>query len=307
MTDFYLTLPSNTNIVDNKTCKFSVRLPRTIYLRGKWEVALVEIQYPYSWNNLFGLRNGELADNWIDITFDNDFIFTLFVPPGFYGTVGELLGAVEYAKEKASESLDASLKEKYEYLLLNPTDDEIDPAVLVVSPHENKTEIVFGPRKFEIQAEHIKDIRNGFFFEFDDTLKRVKCKRLPQKIKHIELSQRLQYMFGFEKPDIFNDKETARFCPDLRGGFYSLHVYCDVVEPQIIGDTLAPLLRCVHVKGIHGDIVEKVFDSPHYVPVLPNDIDRIDIEIKDDTNQFVPFDFGKVVAKLHFRKKRLLI
>jgi len=71
---------------------------------------------------------------------------------------------------------------------------------------------------------------------------------------------------------------------------------------------LVPLLCNVHVHGNHGDIIEKMFDTPHYVPVLANEVDRVQIEIKDDRNQLVPFDFGKVVVKLHFRKtKRLLI
>ena len=111
-------------------------------------------------------------------------------------------------------------------------------------------------------------------------------------------------MLGFENANLYNNKEIAKYIPDLRGGFYSLHVYCSVVEPQIIGQVLAPLLRCVHVDGNHGDIVEKLFNSPHYVPVLPTEIDYLQIDIKDDRNQFVPFDFGKTVVKLHFRKKR---
>ncbi len=54
MSDFYLTLPSNTNEPGNGTNEFCVRLPHSIELNGYWEVALVEIFYPNSWANLQG-------------------------------------------------------------------------------------------------------------------------------------------------------------------------------------------------------------------------------------------------------------
>ena len=280
MTDFYLTLPSNSN-VSNSTCKFSTRLPRKIELKGSWEVALVEIQYPYSWNNIFGQQGNEAGDNWLDVVFHNNFIATIFVPPGYYGTIHELLDAIEYGKARASESLLNRLKQEE-------------------APPKEKND-------YEPLPKHIKAVKRGFHLTYDETLKRVRLKRFPKRVKHIELSRRLQYMLGFEDSGLFKDKDVARYTPDLRGGFYSLHVYCDLVEPQIVGDSLVPLLRCVHVEGNHGDIVEKMFESPHYIPVLPSEISQVSVEIKDDRNQFVPFDFGKVVVKLHFKKKRLTL
>jgi len=52
MTDFYLTLPSNVNGAVNTTAHYRTELPQTIDLYGEWRVALTEIQYPYSWNNV---------------------------------------------------------------------------------------------------------------------------------------------------------------------------------------------------------------------------------------------------------------
>ena len=53
MQDFYVTLPSNTPDKRNSTSNFRVRLPEEIQLPpGAWEVALVEIQFPCSWNNV---------------------------------------------------------------------------------------------------------------------------------------------------------------------------------------------------------------------------------------------------------------
>ncbi len=274
MNDFYLTLPSNTTS-QNTTANFSVHLPQKLNLQGKWEVALVEIQYPYSWENISGKQNKPTIDNWIDVTFENNFLATVYVPPGYYGSIFELVAAIEYGKEQASESLENSLQEF--------------------------------PGEFGLISKHIEDIKSGFIFIFDQTLKRVSCKFWGEKVKHVELSSKLQYMLGFEHAEIYKERNRAKYIPDIRIGFYSLYLYCSLVEPQIVGNVTAPLLRSVHVKGNHGDIIEKLYNTPHYVPVVAKEIDRVEIDIKDDNNQSVPFQFGKTVVKLHFRRKRALL
>lgn len=64
------------------------------------------------------------------------------------------------------------------------------------------------------------------------------------------------------------------------------------------------MLRIVAVDGEqkHGQIVEKIFDSPMYVKVVPREINEIEIEIKTLTGQYVPFQFGNVITTLVFRK-----
>ena len=46
------------------------------------------------------------------------------------------------------------------------------------------------------------------------------------------------------------------------------------------------------------------FESLHYIPVTRRDFDTIEIDIRDDTGRKLPFQFGHVVVKLHFRLKR---
>ena len=48
---FYVTLPSNASLdvhPDNTLSNYTVQLPRTLYLKPGFEVALAEIQYPLS-------------------------------------------------------------------------------------------------------------------------------------------------------------------------------------------------------------------------------------------------------------------
>jgi hypothetical protein len=85
--------------------------------------------------------------------------------------------------------------------------------------------------------------------------------------------------------------------------YQTLFVYCNIVEDQIIGNSMAPLLRIVETQGKHGDLICKTYDSPHYIPVLLKDIQSIEINIKNDMNEYYKFEFGKVIVKLHLKKR----
>lgn len=90
-------------------------------------------------------------------------------------------------------------------------------------------------------------------------------------------------------------------------GMYAFYVYSDITEPRVVGDRLVPLLRTVPITGKHGESVVKYFQNIDYVPVMKKSFDTIEIDIRDDTGKPVPFEYGKLVVTLHFRKKRLLL
>ena len=89
---------------------------------------------------------------------------------------------------------------------------------------------------------------------------------------------------------------------DLRRGFESLYVYSSIVEPRIVGDKIAPLLRIVPITGRHGEMVTTRFDHVQYIPLLSREFGRVETEIRDDTGRPVPFERGKVTVTLHFRR-----
>ena len=89
---------------------------------------------------------------------------------------------------------------------------------------------------------------------------------------------------------------------DLRRGFESLYVYSSIVEPRIVGDKIAPLLRIVPITGRHGEMVTARFDHVQYIPVLSREFGSIETEIRDDTGRPVPFEREKVTVTLHFRR-----
>lgn len=93
----------------------------------------------------------------------------------------------------------------------------------------------------------------------------------------------------------------------LNQGIYGLFVYSDIVEPQTVGDRLVPLLRTVPITGRHGENVATYFQNVHYVNLLRKEFDMVEIDIRDDTGQPIPFEQGKLMLTLHFRKKQLLL
>ena len=88
-------------------------------------------------------------------------------------------------------------------------------------------------------------------------------------------------------------------------GFNILYIYTDCVEQLIVGDVQAQLLQNVCVNNFDSLPIQTTsFESPHYIPLARRDFDTIEIKIRDETGRKVPFQFGQVVVKLHFRLRR---
>jgi len=80
-------------------------------------------------------------------------------------------------------------------------------------------------------------------------------------------------------------------------------VYTDIIEPRVVGDTLAPLLRLVP-RGTYGEDSVETFKNIEYIPLRTKYFSTIEIDIRDDTGRPIPFERGKVVVTLHFRQRR---
>ena len=128
---FYLHLPSNSSLdkfSNNTLTEYRVCLPQTISLTGDWKVALTEIHYPHSWNNVqenfenrFYLRNQEFFEVWE----------ALIIPPGHYSSVVDII-------TKINEVVSANDRFKDEMQL------SLDTLNRKVTVHlQNKTEIYF--------------------------------------------------------------------------------------------------------------------------------------------------------------------
>jgi len=225
----------------NTLAEYQVYLPQPIQLTGDWEVALTEIQYPHSWNNV----HSKNSNNHFYIYDQKDVPTVYIVQSGYYSTVEELLRALK-----------KGMTDKVVRDSVNFTYNKVSRRVTI-------------------------DIKNGYKIYFTKALASI---------------------LGF-KPDTFISKQTrAENTADLERTMHFLYVYSDVVQSQIVGNSQVPLIRIVPAEGKEGDHITTRFTSPQYLPVSKKQFETIEIDIKRDTGEKVPFEFGRVLVTLHFRR-----
>ena len=138
--------------------------------------------------------------------------------------------------------------------------------------------------------------------EFDDISHKVTFTIVDEAI--LKLSNSLAKILGFEQEEFDAGVYIAPWVCDVTQGFHSLYIYSNIVEPSMVGDALVPLLRIVPIEGSSGKMVSHTYQNIQYLPLQQRQFDTIEIDIRDDTGLPVPFERGKVVVALHFRKRQ---
>ena len=269
---FYLTLPSNSSMnyyPNNTLAHYTTALAQEVDLSGRWEVGLSEIQYPYSWHNM------DESAGWI-IVHKHHKEKRLDLPPGQYDTPEQLIAGLNQLFTPAPPPYTARNLSQEPPVTLEVTLGQ--PITYNLGDQEPKVVFVYHAvsQKATIQVH-------------DD------CQ--------IELSPTLQRMLGM--PDVYLSQGSHQgvHVVDVNQGFYSLYVYCNLIEPWLVGDSRAPLLRIVPIEGHGGQMVTKTYQHIHYLPLLQKHFRTIEIDIRKDTGEPVPFELGKLVVTLHFRKQ----
>ena len=106
--------------------------------------------------------------------------------------------------------------------------------------------------------------------------------------------------FGGTEPIIKKTTESP-YAADLTV-VSTIYVHCDIVEPQIVGDTSAQLLKSIPAQGKFGDVIAKTLTNIQYVPIRTKSFEVMEVLLRSDTGNPVPFERGKVVITLHFRQ-----
>jgi len=274
---FYVTLPSNTGS-DNKTGHFTVTLPQTISLSGEWEVAMTEIIYPYTWINFPRKHESEGVYSTTFYVGVHHAVVKVEIPPAHYETVEYLITA-------------------------------INEALGDIQVKVNENDINSGEEEQGNGTIATTKLSKVIMFRYNTNSKKVKMVIMNRKVHFVNLSKHMAYVLGFSNNwnTIFSGTSCeAKYMPDMSAGINTLYVYLNIIQPQLVGDSFSPLLRIIHVDGRHGMTVEKVFFNRQYIPVMQKDFGQLEMHIKTDGNQDVQFDSGKVIATLHFQRRRLL-
>jgi hypothetical protein len=153
-------------------------------------------------------------------------------------------------------------------------------------------------------CKHIKQAERALYFNYDRLTGYIRL-----VINHPNLSITLKgdlaHCLGFEDGKIYRDSQKAHRIADIAVGFHSLYVYTDIIEPQLVGDSIVPLLRVVDFSKKGPGNTSVIYKSPYYIPLIRHIFDNIEINIRQDDGRAVPFRRGKSVVVLHFRKNEV--
>ena len=114
-------------------------------------------------------------------------------------------------------------------------------------------------------------------------------------------------VLGFMK---FDDSTEVKEITKTETGSYeanlyretNIHVYCDIVQPQIVGDKTVPLLAVVPCqKTTETYETTYVVENIRYIPIQTKSFQKIKVLLRSSTNEFIPFEYGRATITLHLK------
>ena len=282
MESFYITLPSNVKSFENSNIigNYTTNLDKGYNLPNheNWEVGIAEVSYGKNWYNIRKRQYINLFS--ISPNISNQKItlvenMTSFLEPGLYAKPKSLVKKInDILKSKFGKSIKT-----------------------VPQLHLNR----FNQKIYYTLGEDNGDL---FYIQLDSDLSRIlgleeNGKTLYETIStHGRFPRQLTKSYKLKR--IYGNRPV-----DLYAGYHTLYVYCDLVDYSVIGNSYQQLLRALEVptNKDFGDQVVLTYTNPIYVPLLKNEFQSIEIDIKDETGKSLEFEFGRVIVVLHFRKK----
>ena len=153
----------------------------------------------------------------------------------------------------------------------------------------------------------------GFRFNWDLWQRKVQL-HIQNTGRSVYMSKAFATRLGFESEGPYKaaagegwTQFNAERTFDLHAGLRLIYLYSDIVSHTLVGDAKVPLLRVCVTEGQYGEMVSTTFTDPHYIPLARSALDTIEININNELGTLVPFEFGKSVVTLHFRRKNRLI
>ena len=145
----------------------------------------------------------------------------------------------------------------------------------------------------------------GFKFTFLEDVNRFHMDITGQY--YIEMSPSLRSILGFGDYAGYIASAPTSFrgeiFPVLHRSITTLYTYTNIVEVVHVGDVKAALLlACPFTTDKDSNVRQIEFLRPTYCKVNRQRLKQIDVEIRDDAGDLIPFLYGKTVITLHFRQ-----
>jgi len=171
-------------------------------------------------------------------------------------------------------------------------------------PKGNYTDL----EQFVLHLNSLDIIKNNVSFKYNKDTDHVEVESSDSRQrKFVDLSLGLRAMLGFKLGEECLKEGPAPKPANLYANVrQQLFVYCDLVEPQLVGDSAECLLKTVGIEDItnFGSLVVKTYDSPDYVPIQRTHFQTIELDIRTFDDKPAPFEFGPSLVKVHIRRAR---
>lgn len=322
--EFQATLPSNASMQifpGNKATNYSTRLDRAYSLKSDWEVALMEIMYQCSWRTM---QTGTIIGFVIvpEVPYSKDDIpkgvpSELPLVNAYYNNMIKAL--TKRTEHTSTEYYTTQDDGENVYVRVHPVPDKYFKGVKEVC------EWICECFNDDVKPLNLKI--KGWYSFYDSTKKLEfffeQCKKVEMWTNNKEFLKMLGYK------DLNKIHTTVRIANDdgeydrrpmknfIRGRPFisdtsvnvptidALYVYSDIVDPQIVGDTKAPLLGVAPVSYEADQMKYWQFNPPYYIPLAKTSFDTIEILICNDKGEKIEFaSSSKVICRLHFRLRQ---
>nr|CAD7576167.1 unnamed protein product [Timema californicum] len=134
-------------------------------------------------------------------------------------------------------------------------------------------------------------------FKYTNPNKKVDVVSSSPNIQLLTLSCQLSLQLSFDPQTSLIKVPKSPYATNILLGLPSqMYIHTNILDPQPMGDIVAPLLRIVGINNINYlyGIHKTVSYTPmHYMPVLTRGIENLQINISTNTGEPVPFEFGK--------------
>jgi len=315
MDNFYVHLSSNTvdsTIKSNLIGNFVTKLSRKLNLTNEWEVALTEVSYTKSWYNIFEDQRITMVCN------------------GCETSKSKILKAGNYTEpevlfHKLNRILTEFKEEDFDFEKIQTSSAIIQPKIVIKQPN-NKVKVILGSiqeKPEEIPTKTYKIIPPTIEHEKHTNKVKLTLGSIEDsngKIYYFypQFPELLQNILGLNfankysetvKSNIENHKKSGSVKVvfgelNLNAGIHSIYLYCDLIQPVLVGHREVQLLRNVEIPNNlrFGDQVDVKYQTPYYYSLLRDEFQLIEIDLKDDANRQIDFAFGRTSLTLHFRK-----
>ena len=122
-----------------------------------------------------------------------------------------------------------------------------------------------------------------------------------QQDHQLSISTRLKNLFKLNDEIIDESLTGSEVVDKVINSIPSLYLYCDIIEPQFVGDAYVQVLQIIKSNGNStGSQQHIIYSNPHYVRVNTQEISNINTSFFSDTGEKILFSNKKLFIKLHF-------